>query len=147
MDRESVNESVLTSWLRLTHTISNERIVSDMPYNEAVICNILYRHEKSGETPLTATDLCKKTKMLKSQMNRTLTQMEEKNMIHRVRSQQDKRQVYVTLNSQAINLYIQQHTKVLSLIDKMVGHFGYEEIEKIRQLFEEISDIAEEVIG
>ena len=37
---------------------------------------------------LTATDLCTQTKMLKSQMNRTLTLLEGKGIVERVRSQQ-----------------------------------------------------------
>ena len=82
-----MNEELLEAWLRLSTILCNDRIVSEMPYNEALICNILYRQEMQKEDKkLTATDLCKQTKMLKSQMNRTLQCMEEKKIITRQRS-------------------------------------------------------------
>ncbi len=76
MDKEELDERLLCAWLRLTTVISNERVVTAMPYNEALICNIL--DQEADGVPLTATDLCEKTKMLKSQMNRTLNSMEKK---------------------------------------------------------------------
>lgn len=144
---QELNEQLLSSWLRLTTTINNERIVSEMPYNEAFICNLLYRNQMS-ECPeeLTATDLCHLTRMVKSQMNRTLNSMEEKEMILRVRSLQDKRHVYISLNMEKMDTYVQQHSKILELIDSMVEHFGKEKVMEIYNLFEEISDIAEELI-
>lgn len=86
-----MNEELLEAWLRLSTILCNDRIVSEMPYNEALICNILYRRQrqdKKGTT--TATDLCRQTKMLKSQMNRTLQSMEDKKIITRRRSDTDK---------------------------------------------------------
>ncbi len=35
-----MNEKLLEAWLRLSTILSNDRIVSEMPYNEALICNI-----------------------------------------------------------------------------------------------------------
>ena len=84
------NEELLESWLQLTGSINNERIVSKMPYNEVLICRILYRNRSRK---ITATDLCEITKMQKSQMNRTLTSMEDKNIITRNRSEDDKRKI------------------------------------------------------
>ena len=76
---KDLNEEVLDAWLRLTTAISNTKLVSDMPYNEALICNLLYNSQKQQpDMPLTATDLCKKTQMLKSQMNSTLQSMDDK---------------------------------------------------------------------
>lgn len=144
--QESVNELLLNSWIRLTTAISNERIVSDMPYNEAIICNILYRNHRQGGKRLTATDLCQETKMLKSLMNRTLNSMEEKNIIHRERSTTDKRNVYIELNEDKIDIYLTQHSKILKLIDTLIDKYGKENGMKVYQLFEEISEIAEEVL-
>ena len=38
-----MNEKLLDAWLKLTTAIVNERVVTDLPYNESVICNILVR--------------------------------------------------------------------------------------------------------
>ena len=146
-EKNILNEELLSSWIKLTMTISNEKLVSDMPYNEAVICNILYRNNKSNpDRLLTATDLCRETRMLKSQMNRTLTSMEDKGLILRTRSKDDKRQIFVELNNDEIGLYVSQHSKILNLVDMMISHFGEDKIIEIIKLFDQISDIAEEVM-
>lgn len=146
-EKEKVNEQLLSAWLRLTTTISNERIVSKMSFNESLVCHILYRHEQQNpQHLLTATDLCEKTKMVKSLMNRTLNSMEAKGMIQRIRSLQDKRHVFIQLNMQAMDLYLIQHAQVLELIDKIVAKFGKEKAREIYEIFETISDIAQEVI-
>ncbi len=47
---EATREEVLKGWLKLSLAINNERLVSGLPYNEFLICGILYRNQKS-ETP------------------------------------------------------------------------------------------------
>lgn len=140
------NEKLLDAWLRLSTVISNEKIASDIPYNEALICNLLYKHEAAHpETGITATALCRQSKMLKSQMNRTLQSMEEKNMITRKRSDTDKRQVFITLNADC-ELYREQHQKALDLIDALLAKIGIEKSDEILEIFTLISNTAEEVM-
>ena len=104
--KKNINEELLGAWLKLSVAINNEKVVSDMPYNEALICNILYRNQIHDPLKkLTATDLCNATKMQKSQMNRTLNNMEEKSLIVRERSELDKRQVFVSLNMEQNEIY------------------------------------------
>ena len=144
---QNINEKVLDAWLRLSTTICNERIVSDMPYNETLICNTLYQSAKRyPEKKLTATELCTKLKMLKSQMNRTLNHMEEKGLIFRERSALDKRQVYVGLNMENIGTYKRQHEKILNFVGSLLEKMGKEKAEDIIKLFTLISDTADEVM-
>lgn len=88
------NEQVLEAWLQMTTVINNERITPDLPYNESMICRYLYQNQ---DINVTATDLCNYMRMQKSQMNRTLTSMEKKELITRIRSEQDTRKIYITL--------------------------------------------------
>ena len=143
---KDLNEEVLDAWLRLTTAISNTKLVSDMPYNEALICNLLYNSQRQQpDMPLTATDLCKKTQMLKSQMNRTLQSMEDKGLIERTRSTLDKRQVFLWLNTDS-PAFSTQHEKSLKLIDSLIARTGEEKAGKIAQLFTEIAIMAQETI-
>lgn len=143
----NLTENLLSSWLRLTTIIDNERIVSEMPYNETIVCNILYRHMlEQTDSLLTATDLCQRTHMVKSLMNRTLNSMEEQNLIERIRSNEDKRKVYIKLNENALEGYLKQHSQILELIDCMIQKFGKEKAIEIMNIFDAISDIASEVI-
>ncbi len=141
-----MNEELLEAWLRLSTILCNGRIVSEMPYNEALICNILYRRQLRGEDQkLTATDLCRQTKMLKSQMNRTLQSMEEKNIITKQRSHLDKRQIFITLNPKAESFRI-QHRKSLQLIDALSKKAGPEKSREAISLFTLIADMAEKIM-
>ncbi|MDO4331542.1 MAG: MarR family transcriptional regulator [Eubacteriales bacterium] len=143
----ALNEELLGAWLQLSTTIINNKVVSDMPYNESLICNILYRNQlQNPQQKLTATDLCNETKMLKSQMNRTLNQMEEKKLIIRERSDRDKRQVFVTLDMDNAASYQQQHEKILQLADAIIEKTGQEKALEIISLFKSISSIAEGII-
>ena len=143
---QNISEEVLNAWLKLSTTISNDRIVPDMPYNETLICRILYlNRQKNSEKPLTATDLCNETHMLKSLMNRTLNVMEEKGLIFRQRSEEDRRQVFVTLNQEMIHIYERQHQKILDFVDVLLDKLGREKADEIVRLFTLISSTAEEV--
>ncbi len=145
---KAINEQLLDVWLQLSTAINNERVVSDVPFNESLICNILYRTQmKDPDIRLTATDLCNATRMLKSQMNRTLNSMEAKGFITRERSVTDKRQVYVALNMERALPYKDQHTRILQLIDVIIDRMGEDKVLQTIDLLTRISNIAREVLS
>jgi len=142
-----LNEALLGAWLKLSTAINNSRLVSEMSYNESLICNILYRNvAECPEKTLTATDLCDETKILKSQMNRILTQLEEKNLIIRERSSEDKRKIYIRLTSDQSNAYLKQHEQILKLLDDVIAKLGKEQTKEIIRALNGISDVADEII-
>lgn len=140
------NEVLLGAWLRLSTSINNSRLVSDMTYRESLVCNILYRnHILCPDRLLTATDLCKETKVLKSQMNRTINQLEAKNIVTRQRSHLDKRKVYIRPNMDQSSAYHKQHEKILELLDNVMKRLGEQGTEDAICLLNTISDIAEDL--
>ena len=144
---QNINEKVLNAWLKLSTAICNERIVSELPYNESLVCGIL--HENAVDHPeekITATDLCEKTNMQKSLMNRTLNSLEEKGLIFRKRSEKDKRQVFVSMNMENAEVYERQHKNILRVVDEIVEKVGKEKADEIVSLFTLISNKAKEVI-
>ena len=143
----TLNEELLAAWLRLSTSVINSRVVSELSYNESLICNVLYGAMKHHpEELLTATDLCNTTKMLKSQMNRTLNQLEKREMIIRQRSESDRRKVFILLNQEKLSDYEKQHTSILKLIDGIIAHLGEEKTYETMALFHEISDIASNLL-
>ena len=144
---QNINEKVLNAWLKISTTICNERVVSELPFNESFICGILRRNAiEHPEKKITATELCEETNMQKSQMNRTLNSMEEKGLIFRKRSEKDKRQVFVTMNMENAEVYDHQHKKILQIVDTVLEKVGREKADEIIQLFTLISNKAKEVI-
>ena len=115
-----------------------------MPLNEILIYRYLYCNQ---DKDVTATDLCNAIGMLKSQMNRTLTSMEEKELIYRLRSSQDKRQVFVLLNREHTSLYEKEHARILRIVDRLIERVGMDNAEKTLKLFKLIARIAKEEIN
>ena len=114
-----------------------------MPFNEAVICNLLYRNK---DLKMTATDLCEITGMQKSQMNRTLTAMESKDIIIRQRSNSDKRVIYINLNPDKIADYQNMHHNILSIVDKLANNLDEDQIKEVIDVFTLVSEIARKEI-
>ncbi len=138
---QGVNEKVLTSWLKMILSVDGEHLVSQLPYNEAVVCNLLL---DNPDKQMTATDLCGITKMQKSLMNRTLTSLESKKLIERIRSNEDKRLVLVKLVNDVNNIFMKQHEKTLRYVDKMVNRIGKDKVDEVIALFDSITKIAQE---
>lgn len=144
---ENLKESILKSWIRMSLSIHDERIVSSLSYNESLIFHLLYeRHQQLPTQPMTATELCHVMRMQKSQMNRTLTQMEQKELIVRERSTRDKRQMFVRINFDKIEIYQQQHEQILRIIDELITMVGKDKAEETVRLFELVADAAEKMI-
>ena len=140
---QEVKERLLTSWLMMITAVDSERIPTQLPYNEAVVCNVLYTNP---DKEITATDLCNMTKIMKSQMNRILTNLEDKKLIERVRSCEDKRNVIVRLIEQEDSVYIRQHEKTLKYVEYLINKVGIEKAEDIIQLFTSIANYANDQV-
>lgn len=146
IDRQD-NERMLAAWLRVTTSVSQVHQLRDLRYNEALICNILMKNEiEHPGRRLTATDLCRESHILKSQMNRTLQCMEEKGIIERQRSTEDRRRVYTRLRSDSV-IYERQHDQVLDTVGAIAKRVGVDNVDQIVSLLNAISDAAEEVAG
>lgn len=144
---ENLSESLLQVWLQLSTSVINNRIVSELPYRESLVCNMLYMNAlRTPDRLLTATDLCKMTNMLKSQMNRTLNSLEAKKLIIRERSSVDKRQVFVKFHLDSSDLYLNQHKKILEMLDTIIAQFGEEQTKEIIRLISAFLDAAENVL-
>lgn len=144
----NTSESLLNAWLRLSTSVINPRLVSEMSYNESLVCNILYNsYCESPGKKITATDLCRETKMLKSQMNRTLNLLEKKKIIVKERSQEDKRQIWISFDLENAQLYKTQHDRILKLVDTIINRVGEEQAEQAIHLINALADAADDVIN
>ena len=140
-------EKLLSSWVKLSTAVVNNRVVTNMSYNESLVCHVLYENaiaEKPRE--ITATDLCESTHILKSQMNRILTSLENKSIITRIRSLKDKRQINIELNMEHAGIFKTQHEHIIKLIDTIVERIGLDTANDAIRIFDVISDTADELL-
>lgn len=132
-------EALLRAWLELAAIIWNRQMVSGMTFNEAVVSNLLlYRKQQDPAHPMTATELCEKLKIRKSQMNLLLGSLEKQGYLTRERSQNDRRQIHLFLTEAGERAYHASHQQSRELIDTVVSNMGEE---NARQLTEQLCAI------
>mgnify|MGYP002707235311 CR=1 FL=1 len=136
MEKE-LQENLLQAWVEMSVCIRGNRMLSQVSFNEIVICGILYRNALWKEAPLTATDLCERMKLLKSQINRLTTAMEEKGLICKRRSMEDKRKIYLELQEKGRGLYEQEHKRVMKILDAVTEALGEDGVEQLTGLVKE----------
>ena len=141
--KNDAGERLLSAWLTLSSTLWNERIVTGMTFNEAFVCNLLSRQDAAQ--PLTATDLCQRTKLLKSQMNKVLSEMERKGYVQRMRSETDKRQVLLRLTEAGQTAYAKEHSGISEILHRLVEDLGEEKALHAADIVEEITQSLEKI--
>ena len=137
-----LNEDLLSAWLQLGCIIDNQRLVTDLPFNEALVCGILFR---AGE-PLTASDLCTRTRILKSQMNAILNSLEKKGFLLRQRSQDDLRRVELSLLPYGVDCYQESHRQTLALVDRLIASVGQETVKTLVPLLLQAADSFDHIL-
>ncbi|MCI5773859.1 MAG: MarR family transcriptional regulator [Erysipelotrichaceae bacterium] len=130
-----LNEELLNTWINLITTINSDRLTPHMPLNESIILRILYH---ANGQQITATKLCQELGIQKSQMNRILQNMEDKQLISRERSKDDKRVIIIHLNSSQLTIFQAQHQEILAFIDKIIAKVGDDKIKQTITLLNEI---------
>lgn len=142
---ENLNEKVLSAWLTMSSVVNNERLVASIPFNEAHVCNLLYRQRiESPDVYLTATELCAQTRMLKSQMNKVLASLEKQNMIRRFPAPDDKRKAYIRLVEENLPKFEAVHARSIALVDHAIERLGTEASEQLVDLFLRVADYVDE---
>lgn len=140
-----LNEELLSAWLRLGAVIDNQRLVNDLPFNEAMVCGLLLRAQEK-DSALTASDLCAQTRILKSQMNAILQSLEKKGFLQRRRSQTDLRRVELTLLPDGINCYRESHRQTLALVDQLISAVGQDTIVTLIPLLGQVADSFDHIL-
>lgn len=144
-----LQEALLSAWLNLSANLWNERIVRSLSYNESFVCGLLARQgQQQPEEPwLTARDLCRSTKLLKSQMNMILNGLEEKGYILRRRFDSDRRLIYVSLTPQGLTQYLQEHEHILTVVTAVTDRLGTEKSAQLAALMDETAAIMDKLEG
>ena len=145
--QSKLDEELLAAWLYLTSVIDNQRLAAahaspqgrpPLPFNEAMVCGLLAQAE---DRLLTASDLCRRTRILKSQMNAILRSLERKGLISRRRSQTDRRQVELELLPEGVSLYRESHRRVCAMAGRLIREMGREKVETLIPLLRQAANV------
>ena len=137
-----LSEDLLDAWLNVSSKLWNERMTKYLSYNQAFICRLLYaqRDANPQEPYLSMKQLCDETGILKSQMNKILTDLENVKLIVRERSETDKRIINIRLIDDNIDLYKKERLNIARLMNKIVEHIGIERSEEAIEIFNIIAN-------
>lgn len=127
-------EELLQAWIDMSLRIRGNRLVSGLSFNEIVICRILYERQLHTAEPVTATELCKRMQLLKSQINKILTSMEQQELIERVRSSGDRRKIEIRLKPGAEQIYLQAHERIMVIMEEVCAHLGMQQSCQLTEL-------------
>jgi len=135
-----IEEDLLQAWIASSVCIRGNRLLKELSFNEIIICNTLYHHGR-----MTATDLCNKTRLLKSQVNKVLTGMEKKQLITRERDKSDHRRLYVSLNESHTDVYLHEHDHVLSIMSEIKKEIGEENMKILTDLLNRAATVVNDL--
>lgn len=125
----SQGEALLRAWLELTAILWDRRLVSGLTFNEAVVCNQLkFQQDSFPDAPLTATILCEKTNIRKSQMNQVLNSLEQQGYIYREQSETDRRIFHIHLTEAGTAAYLAAHANASQLLTAVISRMDPENI-------------------
>lgn len=115
---------LIQSWVQLSGILKKSRFTKALPYNEAVVMLQLYQ---AGDAPLSIKEITAGTRMLKSQVNRTINALEEKGLLERCPSQGDRRIGYVRLCKDNVELFLQVHSASMEIARQISDIIGPED--------------------
>lgn len=128
-----LEEQLLEEWLNLSRLIKNHRIVEDIPYNEAMVLSVLHSIYPNY---LDVKVIVEKTKLLKSQVNRTMNALILKGQIQKRVKTTDKRCQEACLSKEGFLVISKTHQNSLAVSKKVISIIGEKNAEKIIEIFQ-----------
>ena len=144
MNKQPLDEQIITAWVQLTGILKNTRITKGLVYNEAIVMLIAYnRYREGGDGLVSFKEIVSRTRMLKSLVNRTIDALVEKKMLERCDGA-DKRTTFVRVIPENLTDFLAVHENSLALAAKLIGIIGKEDAEAFVRISEKIASAAKD---
>ena len=139
MEKQSLEERLITAWVRLTGIFKNTRITKGMVYNEAIVMLVAYnRYREDGKGVVSFKEIVGETRMLKSLVNRTIDSLVAKGYLARCEGK-DKRTTFVRILPENIAGFLEVHERSLTLARSMAELIGEEDAEAFVRIADKIA--------
>jgi len=140
--KTKLNETLLKDWLLVSRIIKNERLV-DIPYTEALVLYLLLMHYPQN---VSVKYLIETSKMLKSQMNRTLKKLKQKEWIDIQNKKDDLRCKEIILTDLGKVTIQRIHNHSLDTSQKILEILGEEDSKEVIRIFEKVIQCQKELV-
>lgn len=142
MGKITQREQLLQAWVNLSGILKNNRITKGLMYNEAVVMLLLYnRYREDGIGLISIKEITKKTRMLKSLVNRTINLLEEKGLLERCKGSGDSRLAYVRCIEQSLDIFLKVHETSLTLAQNIIDIIGEKDAETFISIVKKIEAV------
>ena len=138
MEKKNLQERFINSWIDLNMELRENRILSELSFNEIIVINFIINSEINGEKFVTTTELAKKMNLLKSQINAILIKLEKKELITKVQNIIDKRVIEIRITEKGREVYEREHAKSLKIANNIIELIGEDGAENLINSFEKV---------
>ncbi len=125
---EDLRERLLNAWIGLNGYLKDSRVTQTMTYNEAVTMKLVldqYRQDGVGRTPVQA--ILRKTRMLKSQVNRTVNALCRQGYLTKEKGGEDARALFVRPVPERLADFLAVHARSLQMAQTIIDVIGAED--------------------
>lgn len=139
MEQNTQALPLLRAWVQLSGILKNSRFTKELPYNEAIVMLLLYeQYVTDGMGILSIREITVNTKMLKSQVNRTVNSLESKGLLQRCEGCGDRRVGYVRCVEDQLSVFLQVHNSSLQIAQKIIDIIGAEDAESFIRIVDKL---------
>ena len=138
---DNLQNNLILSWVKLSGIIKNSRITSGLKYNEAIVMLSIYsRYLLDGEGFTSVQDIIKETGMLKSQANRTLSELEKQGLITFAQGIKDRRTKFVKCVKEKLEVFLAVHNSSVKVAENIIGIIGKDDTETFIKIVKKLSE-------
>lgn len=135
----TLQNELITAWVKLSGIIKNNRITTTLKYNESIVMLSVYsRYLKDGEGLTSVQDIIKETGMLKSQVNRTLGELEIQGLITFTQGTRDRRTKFVKCVKEKLDVFLAVHNTSLGVSQSIIDVIGEKDTETFIQIVKKL---------
>ncbi len=137
----NLQNDLIMSWVKLSGIIKNNRITTGLKYNEAIVMLILYSRYLKDDVGLTSVqDIIKETGMLKSLVNRTLGNLEQKGLIEYSVGESDRRTRFVKCVKERLDVFLAVHSSSLAVSQNIIDIIGEQDTNTFISIVEKLAN-------
>ncbi len=128
--------ALIQAWVQLSGILKNSRFTKALPYNEAIVMLLLYQ---ADEQRISIREITRKTRMLKSQVNRTINSLEEKGLLERCNGEGDRRVGHVRCVRERLDVFLQVHAASLDIANNISQIIGPEDTDAFIRIVDKLA--------
>ncbi len=129
-----LEEELLRAYINMSVNIKENRLLSDLSFNEIMVMNLIVEEERSFK------ELEERLNILKSQLNRIINDLKAKGLVETYIPLNDKRKLIIK-KANNIELYNTEHERMLKLMSLVKNKLGEVDFKKLIELLNETTNV------